>query len=444
MKYCPKCNKKYPSASAQFCNTCGTALVDENLSTGNEVSKNAICPSCRRQVQADQEYCSFCGKRLNPDDKDPEGSNRKDSNRKITLIVIIVAVVAVVAAVGVRVFTTYFRNNSSQQNNTEVTQSFQSDGEQNNSAPVDENQNSEGFLSLRTRLTDDAHLLSEEEANAILSNLDSVSEELQLDIVIVTTSTLSGKTPMAYADDFYDNNEFGYGDGNDGVLLLVSMENRDWHITTTGVAIEIINDSNLQKIEDSFLPDLSKGNYYSSFLSFINATKTIVKKEAHTNTSQKEHSSPVIANATTLNGVELGSSNVSSERSFEAYRAIDKDVDTCWCVNTKETGGAGAKIRITLKSKAPISGFRLVNGNQFRPYDDIYSANGQIKDFTLEFSNGKTLSFTADYNDGDPNNYQDIALSEPIETEYIILTVNSAYVGDPYNTNVCLTEFDVY
>ncbi len=54
------------------------------------------------------------------------------------------------------------------------------------------------------------------------------------------------------------------------------------------------------------------------------------------------------------------------------------------------------------------------------------------------------MSFMADYNSGNPNGYQDIALSSPIETEYIILTVNSACVGDPYNTNVCLTEFDVY
>ena len=84
---------------------------------------------------------------------------------------------------------------------------------------------------------------------------------------------------MAYADDFYDNNEFGYGDSNDGILLLVSKENRDWHITTTGIAIDIIDGSNLKKIEDSFLPDLSDGNYYSSFVSFINSTKAIVEKK---------------------------------------------------------------------------------------------------------------------------------------------------------------------
>ena len=89
-----------------------------------------------------------------------------------------------------------------------------------------------------------------------------------------------------------------------------------------------------------------------------------MKKNAHINTSQQVYSLPVIIDAKTLNGVELSSSNVSSERSFEAYKAVDGDEDTCRCVNTKEIGGAGAKICITLESMSQISGFRLVNGNQ--------------------------------------------------------------------------------
>ena len=161
-------------------------------------------------------------------------------------------------------------------------------------------------------------------------------------------------------------------------------------------------------------------------------------------TSSSGKSLPVITSATTLNGVELGLSNVSSDRSFEAYKAIDGDGDTCWCVNTNEKEGAGAQLRIALESVSQVSGFKLVNGNQFRPYEDIYSLNGQVKDFTLKFSNGKEIAFTAEYNAGDPNYYQDISFSEPIETEYIILIVHSSYVGTKYNTNVCLTEFCVY
>ncbi len=277
MKYCPKCNKKYPSASAQFCNACGSVLLDENISENNEAK--ITCPSCGKQVQADQMYCSFCGNSLSSTNKDSNENKSKDNNRKITLIVIIVAVIAIMVAIGLRVYTTYFRDNSSQKNHIETTQEFQGDEQQNKDSSVNDIQNAEGFHALKTRLTDDADLLSDEEANAILSNLNSVSEELQLDVIIVTTNTLSGKTSMAYADDFYDNNEFGYGDSNDGILLLVSKENRDWHITTTGIAIDIIDGSNLKKIEDSFLPDLSDGNYYSSFVSFINSTKAIVEKK---------------------------------------------------------------------------------------------------------------------------------------------------------------------
>lgn len=161
-------------------------------------------------------------------------------------------------------------------------------------------------------------------------------------------------------------------------------------------------------------------------------------------TSSSAKSLPVITSAITLNGVELGSSNVSSDRSFEAYKAIDGDGETCWCVNTNEKGGAGAQLRISLESASPISGVKLVNGNQFRPNEDLYSLNGQIKDFTLKFSNGKELSFTAEYNSGDPYYFQEISFSEPIETEYIVLTVQSAYIGTKFGTNVCITEFSVY
>ena len=51
-----------------------------------------------------------------------------------------------------------------------------------------------------------------------------------MDLVVVTANTLGGKSPMEYADDYYDYN--GYTD--DGALLLVSMEDRDWWISTKG------------------------------------------------------------------------------------------------------------------------------------------------------------------------------------------------------------------
>ena len=78
------------------------------------------------------------------------------------------------------------------------------------------------------RLVDGADLLTDSEEITLLSMLGEISERQMLDVVIVTTNTLEGKSPMAYADDFYDYNGYGFGASYDGVLLLVSMEDRDW------------------------------------------------------------------------------------------------------------------------------------------------------------------------------------------------------------------------
>ena len=117
----------------------------------------------------------------------------------------------------------------------------------------------------RLRIVDSAHLLTESEKETLLSKLNEISEKQQFDVIIVTTDSLNGKTAEAYADDFYDYNGYGIGYNKDGALLLISMENRDWHVSTCGYGITAITDAGLNYISDKFLPDLKKGNYYSAF-----------------------------------------------------------------------------------------------------------------------------------------------------------------------------------
>ena len=82
------------------------------------------------------------------------------------------------------------------------------------------------------RLVDDAGLLSQSEKYNLISSLDSISENRQLDVVVVTKNSLAGKTVEQYADDFFDYNGYGYGENDDGILLLPSMETREWAIST--------------------------------------------------------------------------------------------------------------------------------------------------------------------------------------------------------------------
>ena len=118
------------------------------------------------------------------------------------------------------------------------------------------------------RLVDNADLLTDSEESTLLSKLNEISERQQADVVVVTVDTLDGKTPMDYADDFYDYNGYGFGADKDGVLLLVSMEDRDWWMSTTGYGITAITDAGIEYISEKFLSDLSDGDYADAFTTY--------------------------------------------------------------------------------------------------------------------------------------------------------------------------------
>ena len=124
---------------------------------------------------------------------------------------------------------------------------------------------------LLPRVVDEADLLSssEEEEN-LLHQLDEISQRQECDIAVVTVNSLEGKSAKSYADDFYNYNGYGFGENRDGVLLLVSMEARDWWISTTGFGITAFTDAGLDYLSNQFLPLLSDGNYAQCFETYAN------------------------------------------------------------------------------------------------------------------------------------------------------------------------------
>ena len=118
---------------------------------------------------------------------------------------------------------------------------------------------------LQPRLVDDADLLTEAEENELLAKLDEISERQQCDVAVVTVPSTEGKTPMEFADDFYDYNGYGMGENADGILLLISMEDRDWWMSTSGFGITAFTDAGLEYISEKFLTPLSDGKYAQAF-----------------------------------------------------------------------------------------------------------------------------------------------------------------------------------
>ncbi len=114
------------------------------------------------------------------------------------------------------------------------------------------------------RLVDDADLLTDSEEISLIAKLDEISERQDFDIVIVTANTIDGSSPMDYADDFYDYNGYRF----DGALLLISMEDNDWWVSTKGYGITAITDAGLNYMSDKFVPKLSDGQYADGFDTF--------------------------------------------------------------------------------------------------------------------------------------------------------------------------------
>lgn len=114
-------------------------------------------------------------------------------------------------------------------------------------------------------LVDEADILTNREEEKLLQQLEQASDQYGMDIVIVTVDGIDHDYIRDYADDYYDYN--GYAD--DGVLLLVDMEQRQWWITGTGEGVDIFTGSVIDDIGDEIEPYLADGDYARAFETYI-------------------------------------------------------------------------------------------------------------------------------------------------------------------------------
>lgn len=118
------------------------------------------------------------------------------------------------------------------------------------------------------RLVDEADLLSDSDEAELLGKLDEISERQQMDIVVLTVNSLEGKSPEEYADDFYDYNGYGFGDGRDGILFLISMGEREMCMSTAGYGITAFTDAGQNYIYDQIMTYIKDGDYATAFTIF--------------------------------------------------------------------------------------------------------------------------------------------------------------------------------
>ncbi len=119
------------------------------------------------------------------------------------------------------------------------------------------------------RVFDEAGLLSEEEITQINEQIDSIRNTYQCDVVVVTTNDSEGKAAMAYADDYYDYNEFGIGDEHDGIILTINMDIREYWVSTCGQAILWFSDQEIESMKSTVQSYLADGDYGDGIIAWL-------------------------------------------------------------------------------------------------------------------------------------------------------------------------------
>lgn len=145
-------------------------------------------------------------------------------------------------------------------------------------------------------VVDTYDLLSFDEWTALEKQAANISEQYSCGVYIFTVDYYEN---YGYGD-IYDvtaqiyngsDNSFGMGNGRDGIMLLLSMDNRDYALFVYGEKAEYsFNNYGLEQLEDAFLDDFGKDNWVGGFSGYLSTCEQYL--------ASAQEGRPVRANST--------------------------------------------------------------------------------------------------------------------------------------------------
>lgn len=122
------------------------------------------------------------------------------------------------------------------------------------------------------KVVDDAGILTDEEFNEIETKLDEVSLANYTDFAVFFEST----TPSEYYDNYGDDHVMYYcadlwdygGYSDDGVVLMITVDDREWTIVTEGAGSVYFGDAIQADLSDAILPYLQADDFSGAALEY--------------------------------------------------------------------------------------------------------------------------------------------------------------------------------
>ncbi len=122
-------------------------------------------------------------------------------------------------------------------------------------------------------VVDNADVLTDGEEAELTAKLEALGSEYDIEIGAVTVDSYDGKDPQDFADDFYDSNGYGYGENDDGIIVVFNTGdvdgNRNLWIYTHGTGIDLLTDSEISLIVEMMIAPIKNGDFAGAFDNFV-------------------------------------------------------------------------------------------------------------------------------------------------------------------------------
>ena len=119
------------------------------------------------------------------------------------------------------------------------------------------------------RVVDEADLLTADEEKALDAKLAAVEQSHKVRILIGTMQDTGGAALGKVANNVVDQ----IPADNGTIVLLLSMKERDWYISTDNkMSVRITDGKGVEYLSGEFLPDLKEGKYAAAFTTFAATT----------------------------------------------------------------------------------------------------------------------------------------------------------------------------
>lgn len=127
---------------------------------------------------------------------------------------------------------------------------------------------------------DYADVLTDSEEAELLAKLEALGAANDIEVGVITVDSNEGKTPRAFADDFYDYNGYGYGENDDGFIVVFNTGkgdgNRNLWISTHGKGIDLLTDMEIDVIIEMMITPIKNGDFAGAFDAFVEESESAI------------------------------------------------------------------------------------------------------------------------------------------------------------------------